>query len=161
MTNAAFRCFFPGRVRLFGKTNGHSRESRATNATGKNDLLRGQNKAERNCRHAQGTQQIKSRSCRTVFLCGSFCFSVLICTPNTGCPVLGVHIIFAYFSVCTRNSISGAFNLFSDHAFQFLRDRCAICNTVIPEIRNTFTLLNGQITVDQKQSVGGYFQLFA
>ena len=65
MTNAAFRCFFPGRVRLFGKTNGHSRESRATNATGKNDLLRGQNKAERNCRHAQGTQQIKSRSCRT------------------------------------------------------------------------------------------------
>ena len=92
MAEAVFRCFFPGRVRLFGKTNGHSRESRATNATGKNDLLRGQNKAERNCRHAQGTQQIKSRSCRTVFLCGSFCFSVLICTPNTGCPVLGVHI---------------------------------------------------------------------
>ena len=54
MTNAAFRCFFPGRVRLFGKTNGHSRESLATNAAGKNDLLRGQNKAERNCRHAQG-----------------------------------------------------------------------------------------------------------
>lgn len=92
MAEAVFRCFFPGRVRLFGKTNGHSRESRATNATGKNDLLRGQNKAERNCRHTQGTQQIKSRSCRTVFLCGSFCFSVLICTPNTGCPVLGVHI---------------------------------------------------------------------
>ena len=92
MAEAVFRCFFPGRVRLFGKTNGHSRESLATNAAGKNDLLRGQNKVERNCRHAQGTQQIKSRSCRTVFLCGSFCFSVLICTPNTGCPVLGVHI---------------------------------------------------------------------
>ena len=161
MAEAVFRCFFPGRVRLFGKTNGHSRESLATNTAGKNDLLRGQNKAERNCRHAQGTQQIKSRSCRTVFLCGSFCFSVLICTPNTGCPVLGVHIIFAYCSVCTRNSISGAFNLFSNHAFQFLRDRCTICNTIIPEVRNAFTLLNGQITVDQKQSVGGYFQLFA
>lgn len=92
MAEAVFRCFFPGRVRLFGKTNGHSRESLATNAAGKNDLLRGQNKAERNCRHAQGTQQIKCRSCHTVFLCGSFCFSVLICTPNTGCPVLGVHI---------------------------------------------------------------------
>lgn len=161
MTNAAFRCFFPGRVRLFGKTNGHSRESLATNTAGKNDLLRGQNKAERNCRHAQGTQQIKSRSCRTVFLCGSFCFSVLICTPNTGCPVLGVHIIFAYFSVCTQNSISGAFNLFSNHAFQFLRDRCTVCNTVIPEIRNTFALFHGQIAVDQKQAFWCHIQLFA
>ena len=65
MAEAVFRCFFPGRVRLFGKTGSHSRESRAANATGKNDLLRGQNKAERNCRHAQGTQQIKCRSCRT------------------------------------------------------------------------------------------------
>lgn len=92
MAEAVFRCFFPGRVRLFGKTNGHSRESRATNAAGKNALSQRRNKAERNCRHTQGTQQIKSRSCRTVFLCGSFCFSVLICTPNTGCPVLGVHI---------------------------------------------------------------------
>ena len=27
--SGTFRCFFPGRVRLFGKTNGHSRESRA------------------------------------------------------------------------------------------------------------------------------------
>lgn len=131
MAEAVFRCFFPGRVRLFGKTNGHSRESRAA--------LRAQ------IRRAKTT----------------FCFSVLICTPNTGCPVLGVHIIFAYFSVCTQNSISGAFDLFSNHAFQFLRDRCTICNTIIPEVRNAFTLLNGQITVDQKQSVGGYFQLFA
>lgn len=160
MAEAVFRCFFPGRVRLFGKTNGHSRESRATNATGKNDLLRGQNKAERNCRHTQGTQQIKSRSCRTVFLCGSFCFSVLICTPNTGCPVLGVHIIFAYFSVCTQSSISGAFNLFSNHAFQFLCDRCTVCNTVIPEIRNTFALFHGQIAVDQKQAFWCHVQLF-
>lgn len=160
MAEAVFRCFFPGRVRLFGKTNGHSRESRATNATGKNALSQRRNKAERNCRHAQGTQQIKSRSCRTVFLCGSFCFSVLICTPNTGCPVLGVHIIFAYFSVCTRNSISGAFKLFSDHAFQFLRDRCTVCNTVIPEIRNTFALFHGQIAVDQKQAFWCHVQLF-
>ena len=59
MAEAVFRCFFPGRVRLFGKTNGHSRESLATNTAGKNDLLRGQNKAERNCRHAQGTQRDK------------------------------------------------------------------------------------------------------
>ena len=110
MAEAVFRCFFPGRVRLFGKTNGHSRESLATNTAGKNALSQRRNKAERNCRHTQGTQQIKSRSCRTVFLCGSFCFSVLICTPNTGCPVLGVHIIFAYFSVCTQNRI----NYFSD-----------------------------------------------
>ena len=156
---------FPGQSTTFrqnrqpfsGKPGGPT----GTNTAGKNDLSQGRNKAERNCRHAQGTQQIKSRSCRTVFLCGSFCFSVLICTPNTGCPVLGVHIIFAYCSVCTQNSISGAFNLFGNHAFQFLRDRCTICNTIIPEVRNAFTLLNGQITVDQKQSVGGYFQLFA
>lgn len=87
---------FPGQSTTFrqnkrpfsGKPGGPT----GTNTAGKNDLLRGQNKVERNCRHAQGTQQIKSRSCRTVFLCGSFCFSVLICTPNTGCPVLGVHI---------------------------------------------------------------------
>lgn len=59
MAEAVFRCFFPGRVRLFGKTNGHSQESLATNTAGKNDLLRGQNKAERNCRHAQGTQRDK------------------------------------------------------------------------------------------------------
>ena len=132
---------FPGQSTTFrqnrqpfsGKPGGPT----GTNTAGKNDLLRGQNKAERNCRHAQGTQQIKSRSCRTVFLCGSFCFSVLICTPNTGCPVLGVHIIFAYFSVCTRNSISGAFNLFSNHAFQFLRDRCTVCNTVKYSLQGT------------------------
>ena len=36
-----------------------------TNTAGKNDLLRGKNKVEWNCRHTQGTQQIKSRSCRT------------------------------------------------------------------------------------------------
>ena len=65
MAEAAFQCFFPGRVRLFDKTNGHSRESRATNAAGKNALSQGRNKAERNCRHAQEAQQIKSRSCRT------------------------------------------------------------------------------------------------
>ena len=65
MAEAVFRCFFPGRVRLFNKTGSHSRESRATNAADKNDLSQGRNKAERNCRHAQGTQQIKSRSCRT------------------------------------------------------------------------------------------------
>lgn len=59
MAEAVFRCFFPGRVRLFGKTNGHSRESRATNAAGKNALSQGRNKAERNCRHAQGTQRDK------------------------------------------------------------------------------------------------------
>ena len=161
MDEAAFRCFFSGRVRLFGKTDSHSRESLATNAAGKNDLLWGQNKVERNCRHTRGTQQIKSRSCRTVFLCGSFCFSVLIGTPNTGCPVLGVPIIFAYCSVCTQSSISGAFNLFGDHAFQFLRDRCTICNTVIPEIRNTFALFHGQIAVDQKQAFWRHVQLFA
>lgn len=87
---------FPGQSTTFrqnkrpfsGKPGGPT----GTNTAGKNDLLRGQNKVERNCRYAQGTQQIKCRSCRTVFLCGSFCFSVLICTPNTGCPVLGVHI---------------------------------------------------------------------
>ena len=100
MTNAAFRCFFPGRVRLFGKTNGHSRESLATNAAGKNDLLRGQNKAERNCRHAQGTQQIKCRSCHTVFLCGSFCFSVLICTPNLWCSLSEIRAVL--FDPLTR-----------------------------------------------------------
>lgn len=65
MAGAVFRCFFLGRVRLFDKTNGHSRERLATNAAGKNAFSQGRNKAERNCRHAQGAQQIKSRSCRT------------------------------------------------------------------------------------------------
>ena len=147
MTKAGFQCFFSGHSTTFrqnrqpfsGKPGGPT----GTNTAGKNDLLRGQNKVEWNCRHTRGTQQIKSRSCRTVVLCSSFCFLVLICTPNTGCPVLGVHIIFAYCSVCTQNSISGAFKLFSNHAFQFLRDRCTICNTVIPEIRNTFALFHG------------------
>ena len=37
----------------------------ATNTAGKNGLLRGQNKAERNCRYTQDIQRIKSRSCRT------------------------------------------------------------------------------------------------
>lgn len=115
MAEAVFRCFFPGRVRLFGKTNGHSRESRATNAAGKNALSQRRNKAERNCRHTQGTQQIKSRSCRTVFLCGSFCFSVLICTPNTGCPVLGVHITLCslhfYFLLSCSISLTKLDNL--------------------------------------------------
>lgn len=118
MAEAVFRCFFPGRVRLFGKTNGHSRESRATNAAGKNALSQRRNKAERNCRHTQGTQQIKSRSCRTVFLCGSFCFSVLICTPNTGCPVLGVHIrliaAFLHYKIRIRIIFSIASNFFSN-----------------------------------------------
>ena len=103
---------FPGQSTTFrqnkrpfsGKPGGPT----GTNTAGKNDLLRGQNKVERNCRHAQGTQQIKSRSCRTVFLCGSFCFSVLICTPNTGCPVLGVHIetlsLFFLFTVLPESS---------------------------------------------------------
>ena len=54
MAEAAFRCFFPGRVRPFGKTNGHSRESLATNAAGKNAPLREWNKVEWNCRHARG-----------------------------------------------------------------------------------------------------------
>ena len=50
----------------------------ATNTAGKNGLLRGQNKAERNCRYTQDIQQIKSRSCRTKTRCGSFCFSVWV-----------------------------------------------------------------------------------
>ena len=110
MAEAVFRCFFPGRVRLFGKTGSHSRESRATNAAGKNALSQRRNKAERNCRHTQGTQQIKSRSCRTVFLCGSFCFSVLICTPNTGCPVLGVFTTKIFRFV----AFSGQFSVYKN-----------------------------------------------
>ena len=93
MAEAVFQCFFPGYSTTFRQNrqpfSGKPGDPADTNTAGKNDLLRGQNKVERNCRHAQGTQQIKSRSCRTVFLCGSFCFSVLICTPNTGHPVLG------------------------------------------------------------------------
>ena len=50
MAEAVFRCFFPGRVRLFGKTNGHSRESLATNTAGKNALSQGRNKAELSAR---------------------------------------------------------------------------------------------------------------
>lgn len=54
---------FPGQSTTFrqnrqpfsGKPGGPT----GTNTAGKNDLLRGQNKAERNCRHAQGTQRDK------------------------------------------------------------------------------------------------------
>ena len=60
---------FPGQSTTFRQNrqpfSGKSGDPVGTNTAGKNDLLRGQNKAERNCRHAQGTQQIKSRSCRT------------------------------------------------------------------------------------------------
>ena len=67
MAEAVFRCFFPGRVRLFGKTGSHSRESRAALRVqirrAKTTFCGG--RIRRNCRHAQGTQQIKSRSCRT------------------------------------------------------------------------------------------------
>lgn len=59
MAEAVFRCFFPGRVRLFGKTNGHSRESLATNAAGKNDLLRGQNKAELSARAGDAADKMQ------------------------------------------------------------------------------------------------------
>ena len=54
---------FPGQSTTFrqnrqpfsGKPGGPT----GTNTAGKNDLLRGQNKAERNCRHVQGTQRDK------------------------------------------------------------------------------------------------------
>ena len=69
MAGAVFRCFFLGYSTTFRQNRrpfpGKPGGAAATNTAGKNGLLRGQNKAERNCRHAQGTQRIKSRSCRT------------------------------------------------------------------------------------------------
>lgn len=117
---------FPGQSTTFrqnrqpfsGKPGGPT----GTNTAGKNDLLRGQNKAERNCRHAQGTQQIKSRSCRTVFLCGSFCFSVLICTPNTGCPVLG----YISFLLIAQSVLGTAFPVLSICLAIMLSSSCVI-----------------------------------
>ena len=78
MDEAAFRCFFSGRVRLFGKTGSHSRESLATNAASKNDLLWGQNKVERNCRHTQGAQQIKSPQYWVSSIGGTYHFCLLL-----------------------------------------------------------------------------------
>ena len=122
MAEAVFRSFFPGRVRLFGKTGSHSRESRATNAAGKNALSQRRNKAERNCRHTQGTQQIKSRSCRTVFLCGSFCFSVLICTPILGVQYWG----YISFLLISQSVLRAAFPVLSICLAIMLSSSCVI-----------------------------------
>lgn len=122
---------FPGQSTTFrqnkrpfsGKPGGPT----GTNTAGKNDLLRGQNKVERNCRYAQGTQQIKCRSCRTVFLCGSFCFSVLICTPNTGCPVLGVQYWgYISFLLISQSVLRTAFPALSICLAIMLSSSCVI-----------------------------------
>lgn len=67
MAEAVFRCFFPGRVRLFGKTGSHSRESRATNAAGKNALSQRRNKAELSA-HAGDTANKKQKLPHRIFV---------------------------------------------------------------------------------------------
>ena len=145
----------------------------AINTGGKKHFLQGRNKAERNCRRTQGVPHIKKKRPDKI---GTLFWEIVrvLFAPHTpqikkktppncdmspqywvssiGGTYRVLRAFFAYCSVCTQNSISGAFNLFSDHAFQFLRDGCTICNTVIPEIRNTFALFHGQIAVDQKQA---------
>ena len=69
MAEAVFQCFFPGHSTTFRQNrqpfSGKSGDPAGTNTAGKNALSQGRNKAERNCRHVQGAQQIKSRSCCT------------------------------------------------------------------------------------------------
>ena len=69
MAEAVFQCFFSGYSTTFRQNrqpfSGKPGDPAGTNTAGKNDLLRGKNKVEWNCRHMQGAQQIKSRSCRT------------------------------------------------------------------------------------------------
>ena len=145
----------------------------AINTGGKKHSLQGRNKAEQNCRRTQGVAHIKKKRPDKIgtLLLGERAVLFAPHTPqikketppncdmspqywvsSIGGTYRVLRAFFTYCSVCTRNSISGVFDLFSNHAFQFLRDRCTICNTVIPEIRNTFALFHGQIAVDQKQA---------
>ena len=65
MTKAVFQCFFSGHSTTFRQNrqpfSGKPGDPAGTNTAGKNDLLRGQNKVEWNCRHTQGAQQIKKQ----------------------------------------------------------------------------------------------------
>ena len=65
MAEAVFQCFFPGYSTTFRQNrqpfSGRPGDPAGTNTAGKNDLLRGQNKVEWNCRHTQGAQQIKKQ----------------------------------------------------------------------------------------------------
>lgn len=69
MAGAVLRCFFLGDSTTFRQNRqpfpGKPGSAAATNTAGKNGLLRGQNKAVRNCRRTQGRRPRKSRSCRT------------------------------------------------------------------------------------------------
>ena len=65
MAEAVFQCFFSGYSTTFRQNrqpfSGKLGDPAGTNTAGKNDLLRGKNKVEWNCRHTQGAQQIKKQ----------------------------------------------------------------------------------------------------
>lgn len=65
MAEAVFQCFFSGYSTTFRQNrqpfSGKPVDPAGTNTAGKNDLLRGKNKVEWNCRHTQGAQQIKKQ----------------------------------------------------------------------------------------------------
>ncbi len=69
MAEAVFRCFFPGRVRLFGKTGSHSRESRAALRVqirrAKTTFCGGRIRRNGTVGTRRGRSEIKCRSCRT------------------------------------------------------------------------------------------------
>ena len=66
MAEAVFQCFFSGYSTTFRQNrqpfSGKPGDPAGTNTAGKNDLLRGKNKVEWNCRHTQGAQQKKAEA---------------------------------------------------------------------------------------------------
>ena len=66
MPGAVFRCFFLGYSTTFRQNRQpfprKPGSTAATNTAGKNGLLRGQNKAERNCRRTQGRSREKAEA---------------------------------------------------------------------------------------------------
>lgn len=96
MAGAVLRCFFLGDSTTFRQNRQPFPRkpggAAATNTAGKNDLLRGRNKAERNCRRTQGRSGEKAESCRTknsaaAFFCYGRTLLVLwnaICVKSTG-----------------------------------------------------------------------------
>ena len=65
MAEAVFQCFFPGYSTTFRQNrqpfSGKPGDPAGTNTAGKNDLLRGKNKVEWNCRQRRGTANKKQK----------------------------------------------------------------------------------------------------
>ena len=122
MAEAVFRCAFPGQSTTFRQNrqpfSGKLGRLTGTNTAGQNDLLRGRIRRNGTV-GTRRTQQKKSREAAAPRIFVRKLLLVLICTPILG-PVLG-YISFLLIVQSALRTAFGAFNLFSNHAFQFLR----------------------------------------